>query len=146
VSTIKTYKQSVDIVSRQSPKASFRWMDGWMFSGWSSTPAREPQDEPNVHHDLSLMPQSLIFVYVLGSRTKQFLCCMYLVKIVWSYRLIHSCFLSISWLSASLTPTITVTPDLFLNPCFLHSEKNIIGTIISINWINNLWLWFWPDN
>jgi hypothetical protein len=25
-------------------------MDGWMFSGWSSTPAREPQDGPNVHH------------------------------------------------------------------------------------------------
>jgi hypothetical protein len=23
---------------------------GWMFSGWSSTPARGPQDGPNVHH------------------------------------------------------------------------------------------------
>jgi hypothetical protein len=31
---------------------------------------------------LSWMSQSLIFVFVLGSRTKQFLCCMYLVKIV----------------------------------------------------------------
>jgi hypothetical protein len=29
------------------------WMDGWMFSGWSSTPARGPQDGPNVHHSLS---------------------------------------------------------------------------------------------
>jgi hypothetical protein len=64
---------------------------------------------------LSLMSQSLIFVFVLGSRTEQFLCCMYLVKIVWSYRhYSYSCFLSINWLmSASLTPTITVTSDLF---------------------------------
>jgi hypothetical protein len=55
-------------------------MDGWMdVSGWSSTPARGPQDGPNVHHGLSLMSQSLIFVFNLGSRTKQFLCCMYLV-------------------------------------------------------------------
>jgi hypothetical protein len=29
---------------------SSSWMDGWMFSGWSSTPARGPQDGPNVHH------------------------------------------------------------------------------------------------
>jgi hypothetical protein len=26
------------------------WMDGWMFSGWSSTPARGPEDGLNVHH------------------------------------------------------------------------------------------------
>jgi hypothetical protein len=29
-------------------------MDGWMFSGWSSTPASRPQDGPNVHHGLSI--------------------------------------------------------------------------------------------
>jgi hypothetical protein len=63
---------------------------------------------------LSLMSQSLIFVSVLGSRTKQFLCCMYLVKIVWSYRpYSYSCLMSINWFLASLTPTIAVTPDLF---------------------------------
>jgi hypothetical protein len=56
--------------------------DGWMSSGWSSTPASGPQDGPNVHHGLFLMSQSFIFVFVLGSRTKQFLCSMYLVKIV----------------------------------------------------------------
>jgi hypothetical protein len=28
-------------------------MDGWMCSGWSSTPARGLQDGPNVHHGLS---------------------------------------------------------------------------------------------
>jgi hypothetical protein len=48
-------------------------------SGWSSAPARGPQDGPNVHHGLSLMSQSLIVVFNLGSRMKQFLCCMYLV-------------------------------------------------------------------
>jgi hypothetical protein len=57
------------------------WMDGWMdVSGWSNTPARGQQDGPNVHHGLSLMSQSLIFVFNLCSRTKPFLCCMYLVK------------------------------------------------------------------
>jgi hypothetical protein len=40
----------------------------------------------NCNHGLSLMSRSLIFVFVLGLRKKQFLCCMYLVKIVWSYR------------------------------------------------------------
>jgi hypothetical protein len=35
------------------------WMDG--LSVGSSTPARGPQDGPNVHHGLSLMSQSLIF-------------------------------------------------------------------------------------
>jgi hypothetical protein len=34
-------------------------------------------------------------------------------KIVWSYWLYYSCFLSINWLSASFTPTITVAPDWF---------------------------------
>jgi hypothetical protein len=89
-----------------------RRMDGWMFSRWISTPAHGPQDGPYVHHGLYLM--SLIFVFVLGSQTKQFMCCMYLVKIVWSYQhYSYSCFLSINWLLASVTPTITVTPDLF---------------------------------
>jgi hypothetical protein len=57
-------------------------LDGWMFSGWSSTPVRGPQDGLNVHHGLSLKSQSLIFVFVLGSRKKKFRRCMYLVKIV----------------------------------------------------------------
>jgi hypothetical protein len=58
--------------------------------------------------------QALIFVFVLGSRTKQFLRSVYLVKIVWSYRYYsYSCFLSINWLLASLTPTITITLDFF---------------------------------
>jgi hypothetical protein len=47
-----------------------QWMDGWIKKGGptpggcmdglsvgSSTPAREPQDGPNVHHGLSLMSQ-----------------------------------------------------------------------------------------
>jgi hypothetical protein len=84
-------------ISLQMPKSvwscdmsvdrEFYMQYGWMdVSGWSSTHARLPQDGPNVHHGWSLMSQSLIFVFVLGSRTKQFLCCVYLVKIVWSYR------------------------------------------------------------
>jgi hypothetical protein len=28
----------------------FGIIDGWMFSEWSSTPARRPQDGPNVYH------------------------------------------------------------------------------------------------
>jgi hypothetical protein len=47
------------------------------------------QGGPNVYLWCS---QSLIFVFVLGSRTKQFMCCMHLAELVW---------------------TITVTPDLF---------------------------------
>jgi hypothetical protein len=34
-------------------------------------------------------------------------------KIVWNYWLSYSCYLSINWLAASLTPTITVSPDWF---------------------------------
>jgi hypothetical protein len=40
------------------------WMDG--LSVGSSTPARGPQDGPNVHHGLSLMSQSLIFCICPG--------------------------------------------------------------------------------
>jgi hypothetical protein len=56
--------------------------------------------------------QNHLFLHLHGRNN--FCVCMYLVEVVWNYRgYSYSCFLSINWLSSSLTPTITVTPDLF---------------------------------
>jgi hypothetical protein len=58
---------------------------GWMdCQWWSSTPARGP----NVHHDLSLMSQSLILYSSWVHGRNNFLCCMYFVQLV---RVLSNC-------------------------------------------------------
>jgi hypothetical protein len=94
----------------------YGWMDVWMSS---STPACGPQNWSNVHHGLSLISQSLIFVFVLGLRTKQFLCFMYLVKIVWSYQnYSYSCFFKYQLIVGIINPSYNSNSRLVLNPSF----------------------------
>jgi hypothetical protein len=64
-------------------KTSFIGRVGWMVV---VAYACGPQNKPNVHHGFIFAVTITYFVFVLGSRTKQFLCCMYLVEVVWSYR------------------------------------------------------------
>jgi hypothetical protein len=73
-------------------KKTKRWykitfnMDGWIVSGGVARLHASHKTGLMCTTVLSLLSQSLIFVFVLGSRKKQFLCCMYLVEEVWSYR------------------------------------------------------------
>jgi hypothetical protein len=112
-----------------------------------STLARGLQGGPNVDHGLSQMFTITYFcfrpffelecvywpflvfwpaVFVLSLRTKQYLCCMYLINLIWSFQYSSfNCCLSINGLLASITITVT-SDDLWVsNQIVLLNQKKV---------------------